>query len=371
MTRAWTRSCAACSVRKGLIFLMLCSANLQDRAVFAMCKMAWGALARPPKTVQAGPGESPMYPQWGSEVEHRGPTRKAVRRELGSECVVQPSPGSMAGQGLWEKASHPRTGSCCPLAKERGGQECGDWVSCTAILALLGPGEKLARGPVAEQNKKESKDSPPGLPPGERVVRSPSLEEQDPEAPGHPSQGCRRPWLGRGRGGLCRFPAASSTLRPVWRLLLWPSWSGGGGSRRVPSVTSRRKDWRQQRTTGAGCDKTPPSASVRWRTVGQSPPPLRRIGRPGRSGSPGSDACWPPSYPPRSAIGGIPGPLMWKSSDPGPVLWLSSPSGRGPSLCTVLTTHLGQHHPRATTLTPWLGELAGGPWRAGRKRSSA
>ncbi len=33
MTRAWTRSCAACSVRKGQIFLMLCSANLQDRAV--------------------------------------------------------------------------------------------------------------------------------------------------------------------------------------------------------------------------------------------------------------------------------------------------------------------------------------------------
>ncbi len=39
MTRAWTKSCAACSVRKGLIFLMLCSANLQNRAVFAMCSL--------------------------------------------------------------------------------------------------------------------------------------------------------------------------------------------------------------------------------------------------------------------------------------------------------------------------------------------
>ncbi len=39
MTRAWTRSCAACSVRKGPIFLMLCSANLQDRAFFAMCSL--------------------------------------------------------------------------------------------------------------------------------------------------------------------------------------------------------------------------------------------------------------------------------------------------------------------------------------------
>ncbi len=58
------------------------------------------------------------------------------------------------------------------------------------------------------------------------------------------------------------------------------------------------------------------SASVRRRTVGQSPPPLRRIGRPGRSG--GSGACRTSSYPPRSAIGGAPGPLMWTSSDPGP-----------------------------------------------------
>ncbi len=76
--------------------------------------------------------------------------------------------------------------------------------------------------------------------------------------------------------------------------------------------------WRQQRTARAGCDGTPPSATVRQRTVGQSPPPLCRIGRPGRSGSPRSDACQPPSYPPRSAIGGAPGPLLWTSSDPGP-----------------------------------------------------
>ncbi len=58
--------------------------------------------------------------------------------------------------------------------------------------------------------------------------------------------------------------------------------------------------WRQQRTVGAGCDETPPSASVAQRTVGQSPPPLNRIGRPGRSGSSGSDACRPPSYSPRA-----------------------------------------------------------------------
>ncbi len=35
-TRAWTRSFVAYSERKGLIFLMLYKANLQDRAVVAM-----------------------------------------------------------------------------------------------------------------------------------------------------------------------------------------------------------------------------------------------------------------------------------------------------------------------------------------------
>ncbi len=76
--------------------------------------------------------------------------------------------------------------------------------------------------------------------------------------------------------------------------------------------------WRQQRTAGAGCVETPPSAAVRQRTVGRSPPPLRRIGRPGGSGSLRNGVCQTPSYPPRSAIGGAPGPPTWTSSDPGP-----------------------------------------------------
>ncbi len=36
MTSAWTRSCASCSDRKGLILLMLCSANLHDQTDFEM-----------------------------------------------------------------------------------------------------------------------------------------------------------------------------------------------------------------------------------------------------------------------------------------------------------------------------------------------
>ncbi len=61
-----------------------------------------------------------MYPRWGSEVEHRGPTQKAAHSEVGSECAVRHLPGSMAGQGAREKASRPRTGPCCPLAKGEG-----------------------------------------------------------------------------------------------------------------------------------------------------------------------------------------------------------------------------------------------------------
>ncbi len=142
----------------------------------------WSSGARPPGTVQAGPGELPTYPRWGSVVEHRSPTRKAVRLEVGSECVVRHSPGSMAGQGAWEKASRLWT---------------GPW------------------GPVTEQNKKETKDSPPGPPPGEGVVRSPSPEEQDPEAPGRPSQGRRLPWRFTGLAGA--EAGCAAFLRPAPR----------------------------------------------------------------------------------------------------------------------------------------------------------
>ncbi len=284
-----------------------------------------------------------------------------------------------AGEGI---ASSNRT--LLPTGEERGGWECGDGVSRTAILALLGPGEKGncsyevlgTTGPGASGGTEQKFSTRPssGGRSGAIAIswRAGSRGSGSPVPGTPPTLALHR--LGRGGGGPRRFPVASSMLRPLWRLLLWPSWSGGGGRRRAPSATSRRRGcsrrwgWRQQRTAGAGCDETPPSASVRRRTVGQSPPPLRRIGRPGRSGSPGSGACRTPSYPPRSATGGAPGPLMWTSSDPGPAPWLSSPLARGPSLCAVPATHLGQHHPRAAVSTPWPGGPAGGPWRAGRKR---
>ncbi len=87
MTRAWTRSCAACCVRKGLIFLMLCSANLQDRAVFAMCslKISWSSKITP-RFVTEIDGVIVEEPSWMVKsccsVEVAGKTRSSVFARL-------------------------------------------------------------------------------------------------------------------------------------------------------------------------------------------------------------------------------------------------------------------------------------------------
>ncbi len=73
----------------------------------------------------------------------------------------------------------------------------------------------LAGEPVAEQNKKGTKDSPPGPPPGEGVVRSPPPEEQDPETPGRPSQDRRLAWRFAGLAGA--ETGCAAFLRPAPR----------------------------------------------------------------------------------------------------------------------------------------------------------
>ncbi len=100
-----------------------------------------------------------------------------------------------AGEGV---VSSDRT--LLPTGEERGGRECGD---------------EVTRGSVAEQNKKETKDSLPGPPPGEGVVRSPSPEEQDLKAPGRPSQGRRLPWRFTGLAGA--EAGCAGLLRPAPR----------------------------------------------------------------------------------------------------------------------------------------------------------
>ncbi len=221
-----------------------------------------------------------------------------------------------AGEGI---ASSDRT--LLPTGEERGGWECGDggqWRNRTKILhpALLRGKEWCYRHLLKS--------------------RIPRLRVARPRDAAYP--GTSQAWQGRRRAAplSCGQLHAAAIVKAAVVAELerrWRQQEGAFGDEQAEGLQPA-VGWRQQRTAGAGCDETPPSASVRRRTVGQSPPPLRRIGRPGRSGSPGSGACRTPSYPPRSATGGAPGPLMWTSSDPGPAPWLSSPLARGPSLCS-------------------------------------
>ncbi len=117
-----------------------------------------------------------------------------MRSEVGSECAVRHLPGSMAEQGAREKALRPWTGPCCAQAKGEGDGSVETGSRALPSSPSWDPEKKetalflrfwvpLAGEPVAEHNKKGTKDSPPGPPPGEGVVRSPSPEEQDPETP--------------------------------------------------------------------------------------------------------------------------------------------------------------------------------------------
>ncbi len=128
-----------------------------------------GSASQAPRDVQAGPGKPQTYPRWGSEVEHRGPTRNAARSEVGSECTVRHLPGSKAGQGVREKTSHPRTGPCCPLAKGEGDGSVETGSRALPSSPSWDPEKKetalflrfwvpLAGEPVAEQNKKREQN---------------------------------------------------------------------------------------------------------------------------------------------------------------------------------------------------------------------
>ncbi len=95
-----------------------------------------GSASQVPETEQAGLGEPPMHPLWGSEVEHRDPTQKAVCG-LSAQCDTYLAP--RLGRGRVRRVLEPDPAA---TGERRVGRECGDCASCTAILAILGPGEK-------------------------------------------------------------------------------------------------------------------------------------------------------------------------------------------------------------------------------------
>ncbi len=138
-----------------------------------------GSASQAPRDRTSGTREATDVPAVGAAKWSTGARlgRQCVPKwGLSAQCNTYLAPRLSRGAGGRHRVLGPD-----PAAhrRRRGGRECGDWVSCTAILALLGPGEKetalflrfwvpLAGEPVAEQNKKETKDSPPGPPPGGR-----------------------------------------------------------------------------------------------------------------------------------------------------------------------------------------------------------
>ncbi len=200
-----------------------------------------------------------------------------------------------------EKASRPRTGPCCPLAKREGDGSVETRSRTLPSSPSWDPEEKetalllkfwVPGGQWRNRTKRKQKILHLALLRGKewcghyllksRIQRLRVARLRDATCPG-----ASRAWQGRRRAA----PVSCGQLHAAAVV-------------QAAVVAELERRWRQQE--GALGDE---------QTEGL---PLRRIGRPGRSGSPGSGACWTPSYPPRSATGGAPGPLMWTSSDPGP-----------------------------------------------------
>ncbi len=157
-------------------------------------EMAWGALAR-----AQGPYKRDQGSYWRTRGGARLERQCVSKWGLSVWCDAHLAPQLGRGRGRRHRVLGPD-----PAAHWRRERGMGVWRRGL-----------VTRGSVAEQNKKETKDSPPGPPPGEGVVRSPSPEEQDPKAPGRPSQGRRLPWRFTGLTGA--EAGCAGLLRPAPR----------------------------------------------------------------------------------------------------------------------------------------------------------
>ncbi len=337
-----------------------------------------GSASQAPRDRTSGTREATDVPAVGQRSGAQGPDsegsafRSGVWVRSATLTWLQGWAGG-AGEGI---ASSDRT--LLLIGERRGGRECGDWVSCTAILALLGPGEKgncsffdfgyhWLESQWRNRIKREQK-----IPPGEGVVRSPSPEEQDPETPGRPSQDRRLPgasqvWQGQRRAAplSCGQLHAVAVVKAAAEAELerrWRPQEGAFGDEQTEGLQPA-VGWRQQRTAGAGCVETPPSAVVAencWAKPSTASPnrPAWEIGESKKRCLSDSLISAKVSHRWRS----------WTTNVD--IVW---PRARAVTFVarrarSVAVNQLGQHHPRATALTPWPGGLAGGPWRAGRKR---
>ncbi len=266
-----------------------------------------------------------------------------------------------AGEGI---ASSDRT--LLPTGEERGGWECGDGVSRTAILALLGPGEKGncsyevlgTTDPGASGGTEQKFSTRPSS--GGRSGAIAISWRAGSRGSGSPSQGRRLPWHFTGLAGAEAGRAAF--LRPAPCCGHCEGCCCGRAGAEVEAAGGRLRRRAGGGAAAGGGVETAADRRGRMRNASIC--------------FCAAENCWAKSStasPNRPAweIGESRKRCLSDSLISAKVMalpWLSSPLARGPSLCAVPATHLGQHHPRAAVSTPWPGGPAGGPWRAGRKR---
>ncbi len=188
-----------------------------------------------------------------------------------------------------EKASRPRTGPCCPLAKREGD---GVWrrglVHChprplgtrrkRKLLFYWSFGYHWPGGQWRNRTKRKQKILHPALLRGKewcshhllksRIQRLRVARLRDAACPG-----ASRAWQGRRRAApvSCGQLHAAAVVQAAVVAELerrWRQQEGALGDEQTEGLQPA-VGWRQQRTAGAGCVETPPSASVRRRTVGQ------------------------------------------------------------------------------------------------------
>ncbi len=233
---------------------------------------AWGALARPPETVQAGPGE----PQTKWSTGTRLGRQRVPKWGLSARCDTYLAPWLGRGRGRrhrvlgpdpaahWRKKRGTEVSRLCPVhcrPRPLGNRR------HRKLLWKFGyhwPESQWRNNP-----KREKRIFYPALHRGKERThhllksRTQCLGFARPRNAACP--GTSRAWQVQRRAAPRHFPAASSTLQPEWRLLLGSHWSKGGGSRRAPSAMSGRRGCNRRRgDDSSGLPGQNATASVRF-----------------------------------------------------------------------------------------------------------
>ncbi len=212
----------------------------------------WEALTRPPVTEKGGTSETTDVPAVGKQSRTQGldPEASASQSGVWVRDVTLTWLHGWAGAAWWGFASWNQI--LLPAGERRGGRVCRDCVPCTAVLALLRTGDiencsfkslgtagRRASGGTTQTGNKIFSTRPFTRGRSELTISS----RAGSKVSGSP---------------ILETPLAP-TLRPLWRLLLGPGWSGDGDNRSAPSAMSRRRGCSRRRGDDS---RSPPEQDV-------------------------------------------------------------------------------------------------------------